>query len=118
MACHKSKEAPTNTAAPYTLNPRAFRIAFLYQRLFDQIRRGFFIVGYKVPDEIQFDGYVFHTLYNEMSKAHSKERLTETKKVSSAMTHYELCSFIKNDSDSESESAEELPEDDTDDDDN
>lgn len=110
LACYKSKDTATKIAAPYTVNPRAFRITYLYERLFDQIRRGFFIVGYKVPDEIQFDGYIFHAMYNDMMKNQTKERLPEMKKVPKAMTHYESCSFIQIGSDSESETVEESPQ--------
>lgn len=103
ITCLKAKDEPNKKPAPYILHPRAFRIAFLYQKLFEVVRRSFFVVGIKVMNQIQFDGYLFHELYNQMIKDKNANYAPELDKCSKEIKMYHNYSFMAVTSDSEYE---------------
>lgn len=101
-SCYKANDVPSKMAAPLQIHPRAFRIAFLFQKMYKFIGMINHILGLQFQNDLQFDGYLFHKMYNQMHKQPKKQRIDEIKKVPKQIKIYESSSFMSKGSETDS----------------
>lgn len=90
LSCYKATSVSDDFKPPSQLNPRAFRLVFLFARVSSNVRRALDFMGYhQVMENFIFDGYLFHVNYNRMTMAAHDERFIGIQEVPESMKLYE-----------------------------
>uniref|UniRef100_A0A336M9U2 CSON012650 protein n=1 Tax=Culicoides sonorensis TaxID=179676 RepID=A0A336M9U2_CULSO len=87
---------PAKIVPPETLNPRAFRLTFMFLRLFEHIKRCFLVAGLPyLIDKVQFDGYHLHNTYNQFIDESDKQKKKMMEKIPKYVQLYRILNDIE-----------------------